>query len=426
MQAMGWLGLLAILALALMLWRHERAHARQWRDGAQSSEDLQAAHRSLLQVQSHMDDFVALVGHELRTPMGAILGLNGVLRRELADRPQDVALVDCIRLATEQLLQVADKMLEFSRLQAGQVQLYPKDFDLLAALRQLMGQREAQARQQGLTLQWLDEQAAPQRVHMDRARLLQVLDELLDNAIRHTPRGQVTLRVGHEAGRLHCEVQDTGEGIPLARQALLFTPYEPTVAQAGEGMPAGSGLGLMVCAKWVQQMGGTIGVRSAPGQGATFWLDLPFEPAGQAALADEGAALAADAPLDILLVDDNEVNRMVARLQLQQTWPLARVASADSAAQALQWLDSQRFDVALVDVLMPDMDGVALAQQIRQRFAASTAHMPLIALTANTDARERERCLAAGMDEVLYKPMDPWQLRRCVSALVVRARGAAP
>lgn len=420
MQAMGWLGLLAIVALALMLWRHERTHARQWRDGVQSSQDLQGAHRALLQVQSHMDDFVALVGHELRTPMGAILGLNGVLRRELADRPQDVALVDRMRLATEQLLQVADKMLEFSRLQAGQVQLYPKDFDLPAALRQLMGQREQQARQQGLSLQWLDRQTVPQRVHMDRARLLQVLDELLDNAIRHTRHGQVTLRVGHEAGRLHCEVQDTGEGISLARQALLFAPYEPSA------VPAGGGLGLMVCAKWVQQMGGAIGVRSAPGQGATFWLDLPFESAGQPALADEGAGLAADAPLDILLVDDNEVNRLVARLQLQQTWPLARIACADSAAQALQWLGTRRFDVALVDVLMPDTDGVALAQQIRQRFAASTAHMPLIALTANTDARERERCLAAGMDEVLYKPMDPWQLRRSVSALVARARGAAP
>ncbi len=422
---MGALGLLAITALALVLWWHERAQARQLRALAQRSDEIRADHQSLLQVQAHMEDFVASVGHELRTPMGAILGLNGVLRRELADRPDDVERVDRIRHATEQLLQVADKMLEFSRLQAGKVQLYPKDFDLPAALRQLLARREAQAHQKGLALQWVEVETVPQRVHMDRARLQQVLDELLDNAIRHTTRGRVVLRVRQVAGRLHCEVQDSGNGIPQARQALLFKPFEASAAQTTEGLGARGGLGLMVCAQWVQRMGGEIGVRSAPGQGATFWVDVPFEPAGQAAQAPgDGAGLQADAPLGILLVDDNEVNRMVARLQLQQTWPLARIATADSAAQALQWLDTQGFDVALVDVVMPDMDGVALAQQIRQRFAAVTARMPIIALTANTDALERERCLAAGMDEVLYKPMDPWQLQRCISALVLRAREA--
>lgn len=424
---MGWLGLLAILALVLMLWRQAHAQAQQLRALAHQGEQVRAAHQALVQVQSHMDDFVASVGHELRTPMGAILGLNGVLRRELADRPQDLEPVDRIREATEQLLQIADKMLEFSRLQAGKVQLYPRDFDLPAALRQLMARREAQARQKGLVLQWADAPAVPPRVHMDRSRLQQVLDELLDNAIRHTPaQGQVVLRVRQQDGRLHCEVQDTGPGIPLARQALLFKPFEPSAAGLAEGGPAGSGLGLRVCAQWVERMGGAIGVRSTPGQGATFWLTLPFEPAGQAVPSPgDGAGLAPDAPLDILLVDDNEVNRMVARLQLQQTWPLARIASADSGAQALQWLDTQVFDVALVDLVMPDMDGVALARQIRQRQTANAVRLPIIALTANTDALERERCLAAGMDEVLHKPVDPWQLQRCISDLVARARGAA-
>ena len=422
---MAWLGLLTIMALALG-W-HGRVQARQLRALTQRSEDILAAHQALVQVQAHMDDFVASVGHELRTPMGAILGLNGVLRRELADRPQDVETVDRIRQATEQLLQVADKMLEFSRLQAGKVQLYPRDFDLPAALRELMARHQAQARQKGLALQWLDIEAVPQRVHMDRPRLQQVLDELLDNAIRHTAQGQVVLRVRQEAGRLHCEVQDSGSGLSQVHQALLFKPFEPSALQAAGGLPAGGGLGLMVCAQWVQRMGGAIGVRSAPGQGATFWLDLPYEPAGQGTpVQGDGVALQVDAPLDILLVDDNEVNRMVAQLQLQQTWPLARIASADSAAQALQWLDTRDFDLALVDVLMPDMDGVALARQIRQRQAATPLRLPIIALTAHTDAQERERCLAAGMDEVLHKPLDPWQLQRCVSALLGHARRAAP
>jgi len=197
---MGWLGLLAIVALALLLWLQERVQARQLRALAQSCDDARAAHQSLLQVQAHMDDFVAAVGHELRTPMGAILGLNGVLRRELADRPQDVEVVDRIRQATGQLLQVADKMLEFSRLQAGKVQLYPKDFDLIAALDELMARCELQARRKGLVCQWLGVEAVPQRVHMDRQRLLQVLDELLDNAIRHTPGGRCCCGFGKRPG----------------------------------------------------------------------------------------------------------------------------------------------------------------------------------------------------------------------------------
>lgn len=423
---MGWLGLLAVFALLLLLWQ-ERAQVRRLRALASQTEEVRAAHQALLRVQSHMDEFIASVGHELRTPMGAILGLNGVLRRELADRPDDMQTADRIRQATQQLLQIADKMLEFSRLQAGKVQLCPSDFDLPAALRQLIARREAQAQQKGLALQWLDVQAAPPQVRMDRTRLLQVLDELLDNAIRHTREGQVVLRVRQQAGRLRCEVQDTGCGITQARQALLFKPFEPFAAGAAESLPAGSGLGLTVCARWVERMGGAIGVYSTPGQGATFWLDLPFEPAGQAALSqNDGAGLQADAPLDILLVDDNEVNRMVARLQLLQIWPRARIASADSAAQALQCLETQGFDVALVDLLMPDMDGVALARQMRQRLAATALRMPIIALTAHTDALERERCLAAGMDEVLHKPVDPWQLQHSVSDLVARARRAAP
>jgi len=116
---------------------------------------------------------------------------------------------------------------------------------------------------------------------------------------------------------------------------------------------------------------------------------------------------------------------MVAKLQLQKLWPQARIATASSAAQALQLLDTQGFDVALVDMIMPDMDGMQLTQQIRQRFPAITARMPIIALTANTNPVERERCLAAGMDDVLHKPMDTDSLVRCVNAQIRRLRGLA-
>ena len=146
-------------------------------------------------------------------------------------------------------------------------------------------------------------------------------------------------------------------------------------------------------------------------------------------LADEAGEDGVDpqAPLDVLVVDDNSVNLMVAKLQLQKLWPQARIATASSAAQALQLLDTQGFDVALVDMVMPEMDGMQLTQQIRQRFPAITARMPIIALTANTNPVERERCLAAGMDDVLHKPLDESQLIAKISSVLSAhaARGYA-
>jgi CheY-like chemotaxis protein len=168
--------------------------------------------------------------------------------------------------------------------------------------------------------------------------------------------------------------------------------------------------------------GGQIGVNSQEGQGAAFWFQIPKVGAKVASLAPT-AALQADAQLRILVVDDNALNLMVARMQLQKCWPKAQVVTADSAAQALVLLDGQTFDVALIDMVMPEMDGMALTRQIRLQFPAITQAMPIIALTANTNPVDRQRCLDAGMDAVLDKPMDLEQLTRCVSQHIQRARG---
>ena len=418
-----------VLALADLMFAvsiYDRMHALQLRELERRSTALVASQQALLQAQAHKDEFVAAVGHELRTPMNAILGLNGVLQRELADRPQEAEVVDHIRRSTEHLLQVVNEILDFSQLQAGKVQLYPKDFDLRVALQALMDRRSAQARQKGLAWQLEGVDTVPAWVHMDRQRLEQVLGLLLDNAIKFTAKGQVTLRVRQDDAGLHFEVQDTGRGIPLARQAHIFTLFEHADVQTNRTY-GGTGLGLTICERLVHLFGGEIGVRSVPDQGATFWLRVPFVPAQMAAAvqSSDSPELGSDEPLAILVVDDNAVNLMVARLQLQKTWPRARVETAGSAAQALQVLDAQGFDVALVDMIMPEMDGMQLTQQIRQRFAAITARMPIIALTANTNPVERERCLAAGMDDVLHKPMDTDLLVRSVSAQVLRARRAA-
>jgi signal transduction histidine kinase/ActR/RegA family two-component response regulator len=415
--------MLALADLMFAVRVYDHMHELQLRELERRNVELLATHHALMQAQAHKDEFVAAVGHELRTPMNAILGFNGVLRRELADRPQDVEVVDHIRSSTEHLLRVINEILDFSQLQAGKVPLYPQDFDLPLALRELMDQREARAHDKGLG--WcleVDEQLIT-RVHMDRQRLLQVLGLLLDNAIKFTAQGQVVLRVSPSGERLRCEVHDTGCGIPAERQAHIFNRFEHADVQTNRTY-GGTGLGLTICDKLVRLMGGEMGLHSVPQQGSVFWLEVPLQAAlsNAQAPANQMADAVTDQPLAILVVDDNAVNLMVARLQLQKTWPRARITTAASAAQALQLLDTQGFDVALVDMIMPEMDGLQLTQHIRQRFAAITARMPIIALTANTNPVDRERCLAAGMDGVLHKPMDTDTLVRTVNQQILRLR----
>ena len=202
----------------------------------------------------------------------------------------------------------------------------------------------------------------------------------------------------------------------------MFRQFEHADVQTNRAY-GGTGLGLTICERLVAMMGGEIGVRSTLGQGSVFWFDLPLEAvvSGRPAVAPV-QALPASEPLRILLVDDNTVNLMVARLQLLKIWPQANITQCSDGPQALRYLDVLAFDVALIDMVMPEMDGMQLTHQIRSRFPTQAARMPILALTANTQPQERQRCLDAGMDDVLHKPMDTAQLVTSVSTLVRRAR----
>ena len=414
--------LLASLSLMLVVVIYDRLHQQQLQELDRRNQELRATHHALIQAQAHKDEFVAAVGHELRTPMNAILGFNGVLRRELADRPDQVEVVDHIRRSTTHLLQVVNDILDFSQLQAGRLSLHPTNFSLQALIEETLHKHLPQARQKGLQLQVEIDPALPAFVHADRQRLRQVLHNLLDNAIKFTAQGRVDLRLQARGSRWRVEVQDSGPGIAAERQAHIFNRFEHADIQTNRTY-GGTGLGLALCERLTRLLGGSIGVQSQPGQGALFWLDLPLTAAEpQASEIPEADDALQDQALEILVVDDNAVNLQVAQLQLQKVWPQARITTAASGAQALQLLDTQRFDLALVDMVMPEMDGLQLTTQIRQRFPAITAQMPVLALTANTNPVEREQCLAAGMDDVLHKPMDVDVLRRVVSRQVRKAR----
>ena len=411
---------MANLMLAVRLYDH--LHEQQMQQLQERNEEIQRTHEALLQAQAHKDEFVAAVGHELRTPMNAILGFNGVLRQELADRPEQVEVVDHIRRSTGHLLQVVNDILDFSQLQAGKLMLHLEDFELQALMDEALQADRDKALEKGIAWHGTLDPALPARVHADRQRLLQILRNLLGNALKFTTQGEVSLHIhaGHE--RLNFEVRDTGRGIALDQQAHIFRRFEHADVQTTRAY-GGTGLGLSICEKLVELHGGQIGVRSLEGHGATFWFHVPLVLAQTTAMAQPSdEALPDSEALRILVVDDNAMNLMVARLQLQKCWPRADIVTLDSAAKALAVLDEQAFDVALVDMIMPDMDGMALTRQIRHQFPAITARMPIIALTANTNPVERQRCRDAGMDDVLDKPMDLQTLVRSVSRHVLKAR----
>jgi len=413
-DAMGWTiaNKLFVIGLAMYaVFVTELMHRRQALDMDESNAELERIHQALMRAQAHKDEFIASVGHELRTPMNAILGLNGILRAELASKPEDATVVDHIRRSTEQLLQVVNDILDFSQLQAGRLTLSEEEFAVRETVGAVLVTYENKAQAKGLRLSLQASAVHNMWVKGDRQRLVQVLNNLLDNAIKFTSEGEVVLRVQAVGGGLLFEVQDTGIGIAPDRQTQIFKGFEHADVQTNRQY-GGTGLGLSICERLVSLQGGTIGVSSVVGQGSRFWFQLPLRSIAvkDAQAAADMARTLVDKALQILLVDDNAVNLLVARMMLQKCFPKATIVEAASGALALEKLRTHAFDVVLMDMVMPDMDGMEVTRILRRDFAAPTRHMPVLALTASANPVDQDSCLASGMNDVVHKPLDQQEL----------------
>ena len=409
-------------ALIVVVNHYERIHQRRLQAVAQSNAELAAAQEALEQAEAHKDDFMASVGHELRTPMNAILGLNSVLQSELADRPQSLRLAIHIRESAQQLLRLVNDILDFSQLEAGRLQLAEKPVHLQRLLDAWMPSFLHAAQHKGLHLDWQIDPLLPPWLMADAVRLRQILTNLLDNAIKFTEQGEVRLRVRRVGEHIRFEVHDSGPGIALDRQKKIFNRFEHADLQT-QRRYGGTGLGLAICEQLVLLHHGRIGVDSRPGHGACFWFEWalqaaqpprPASPAGAA----EGAA---QRPPHFLVVDDSPVNLMVARQMLQQVWPQAQIATAASGEEALQMLERQPVDLVFMDVLMPGLDGAQTTRRLRLHARPEIARIPVVALTANNSPQDLERCTGAGMNDMLLKPMDREALREVVQRWITPA-----
>ncbi|ENO95956.1 multi-sensor hybrid histidine kinase [Thauera phenylacetica B4P] len=403
-------------------------------------ERLRHASAAAAAANAAKSEFLAHMSHEIRTPMNAVLGLAQVLEREpLAPAQRD--MVGRIRGAGQSLLAILDDVLDLSKIEAGQLRIEPRPFDLralLANLDSLMGQA---ARAKGLALRIEPPTLPPGLLRGDGLRIEQILINLVSNAIKFTERGEVALRVRVEeleAARLrvHAEVRDTGIGIAPEVQARLFAPF--TQADAGIARRfGGTGLGLSICKRLVELMGGAIGVHSEAGLGSTFWFDLPLErvadgasagaeggrewcpegggergsvafAAGHAARVPEHAAGSRLAGMQVLVVDDSAMNRDLVQRALALEGAEATLAA--DGQQAIELLRSrpQAFDAVLMDVQMPVLDGLSATRRIRDELGL--AALPVIAFTAGVGADQQAAARAAGADDVLAKPMDLEQM----------------
>ncbi len=363
--------------------------------------------------------FMATMGHEIRTPLNAILGMVELM--ELKKLP-----VECldnlrtIRGAGEALLDIINEILDFAKIEHGNLELEYRIVDIRALAESATEMMRGRAAEAGNTIE-LDMPAvlsAPY-IHSDPTRLRQIVLNLMSNAVKFTANGAVTLRIretGTErAPRLRIEVKDTGIGIDESGRAKLFKPFSQVDASISRKY-GGTGLGLTICKQIVDRFGGEMGVDSVPGLGSKFWFEIP---APRSELAppnhkSENAPANALPKLTVLAVEDNKVNQQVIRRFLEHLGQ--EVHLADDGAQAVEFASGKRFDLILMDMQMPVMDGIEATRRIKA-LPAPFSQTPIWAMTANASEDDRIACEEAGMEGFHSKPVSMIQLRQLITDL---------
>lgn len=351
-------------------------------------------------------DFLAVMSHEIRTPLNGIIGMTQLLAMtHLSDEQREY--LNTVASSGDSLLILINDILDFSKIEAGKLELEHRSFNLLHEIKSIFQLYQVVAQQQGLHFTLEITETLPKQVLGDSLRFRQILSNLISNALKFTITGEVSIHIRHDIFasdkvRLFIDVRDTGIGIASEKVNKLFQSFSQvdssTTRQFG-----GTGLGLVICERLVKAMHGVITVRSQPQKGSCFSfnieLDLDTEPTAEL-LAKIPTTPVISSTMKILVVDDSHINRRVALRLLEKL--NIHAEAANSGFEALDRVQTETYDVILMDMQMPEMDGLETTQKIRQLHL--TKRPFIIALTANAFDSDRERCLQAGMDEFLTKP----------------------
>jgi CheY-like chemotaxis protein len=370
--------------------------------------------------------FVATVSHELRTPMNAILGFNALLLSRLEGHPEARKVLNHTQQSADHLMTVINDILDYSQLEAGELQVHPECFELRQLVTQAFELFGPRVNSMEIDYRMVLDDNLPVWVSTDRHRLMQVLVNLLGNALKFTHQGSVVLRVQWQNPGVLFSVQDTGIGIATERQTQVFNRFSQAEDDT-QALYGGNGLGLAISRRLAQLLGGEIGFESEFGKGSRFWLQLPLKAQSQPPKKDAAAAhvQTAQTPWRFLIADDHPLNRLLVQQVLKNAWPLCQTVEVGHGQEALQALQQQAFDLVLMDMVMPVMDGIAATQALRQEGSEPICRVPVLGLTANVNPEDLARFKAAGLSDVMLKPFEPADLCQRVERLLLEKRGVA-